>query len=307
MMGKKNTWRVINMATPLVSIIIPTYKTNASLKDAIESSISQTYRNIEVIVVDDNDPETEYRAIAETIMKKYKNNKTVKYIKHNSNKNGSAARNTGVRESKGKYVTFLDDDDVYFKNKIEKQMAKILNTDAIICTCYYRKDGIDYTFKDKDDYTADILMMRKAPQTSSFLLSKKAFKQVHGFDESYRRHQDYEFLIRVCQIGKVTLVPEVLYERRTNGVDNRPDSKKMETIKNKFLSEFEYLFPKYNISKQKVFAKNYVPITLSYIKEKKNSDAIRIIKKNISLYYVCCMFSHSINLIMVKLRCKRNK
>ena len=95
---------------PLVSVIIPTYNRPTYLRRCLESVLNQTYKNIEIFVVDDNNPETEARIETEKIMNEYVNGKNVTYLKHNFNKNGSAARNTGWKHSSGKYITFLDDD-----------------------------------------------------------------------------------------------------------------------------------------------------------------------------------------------------
>ena len=109
----------------LVSVIIPTYKRPDKLDVAINSVLRQTYPNVEVIVVDDNDPDTEGRRLTEEKMSKFNDESRVKYIKHDHNKNGSAARNTGARASKGEYVAFLDDDDEYLPNKIESQLQTL--------------------------------------------------------------------------------------------------------------------------------------------------------------------------------------
>ncbi|MDZ7672413.1 MAG: glycosyltransferase family A protein [Halanaerobiales bacterium] len=71
------------------------------MENAINSVVNQTYKNIEIIVVDDNDSESNYRKKTEKIMLKYKNNYNIKYIKHLENKNGAVARNTGLKFSQG--------------------------------------------------------------------------------------------------------------------------------------------------------------------------------------------------------------
>ena len=107
---------------PLVSVIIPTYKSCDTLCRAIQSVLNQTYDNIEVIVVDDNNPNTPERAATEELMLRYKTESEVHYIKHEFNKNGSAARNTGFRHSSGEYLCFLDDDDYFLKDKLQLQV-----------------------------------------------------------------------------------------------------------------------------------------------------------------------------------------
>ena len=79
--------------------------------------LNQTYDNIEVIVVDDNGQGTEHQLLTEKAMEKYADNPKVQYIPHKVNKNGSCARNTGIRASKGEFLGFLDDDDVFLPEK----------------------------------------------------------------------------------------------------------------------------------------------------------------------------------------------
>ena len=127
---------------PLVSIIIPTYKRSNMLSRTIESVLNQTYQNIEIIVVDDNDKNTTYRKDTEIVMRKYKDNYKVKYIKHDKNMNGAVARNTGIRVSKGEYIGFLDDDDIFYKEKIQKQveyLEKNIEYDAVYCARKVKK------------------------------------------------------------------------------------------------------------------------------------------------------------------------
>lgn len=107
---------------PLVSVVIPTFNRPQYLQRCIESIKNQTYKNIEIIVVDDNNPNTLERRETEKVLSLYKNNSNIIYLKHERNKNGSAARNTGWKFSKGEYITFVDDDDIIYSDKIQKQV-----------------------------------------------------------------------------------------------------------------------------------------------------------------------------------------
>src|SRR5699024_12399636 len=100
-----------------VSVIMPTYKRADMLERAINSVLNQTYNDVELIVVDDNNPNTVYRKETSKVMKKYKNYNRVRYIKHERNMNGAVARNTGIFYSTGELITFLDDDDWYDEKK----------------------------------------------------------------------------------------------------------------------------------------------------------------------------------------------
>jgi len=105
-----------------VSVVIPTYKRSHILSKAINCVLLQTYKDIEIIVVDDNNENDEFRKKTEILMEQYKNNSRIKYIKHPKNKNGAAARNTGINASDANFIAFLDDDDLWSHKKIEKQM-----------------------------------------------------------------------------------------------------------------------------------------------------------------------------------------
>ena len=111
----------------LVSVIIPYYKKKKFIVKSVESVINQTYKNIEIIIVDDNESEDEYSRITQKLLKELIDSKKIIYVKHNTNKGISAARNTGIKNSKGEYIAFLDSDDVWLPNKLEHQINIIKN------------------------------------------------------------------------------------------------------------------------------------------------------------------------------------
>lgn len=274
------------MVNDLVSVIIPTYKTNNSLMKAIESVLNQSYSNIEVIVVDDNEPTSEYRKHTEQMMKTFEKKENVHFIFHETNMNGSAARNTGAKNAKGTFLAFLDDDDYFLENKIEKQLEFLKKNDLDFCTCYYYRNGNIYSFEVRNNYAKEIFLNKTTPQTSSFFIKKSCYEELGGFDITYFRHQDYEFLLRVCEKCRIGVLQEPLYVRDNNGVINVPNGEKLEKIKDKFLLDFEYLMDKYNLDKKKIYAKNYSSVFYAYIKNKNMKDAMRIVKQhgNISFF-----------------------
>lgn len=111
----------------LVSIIIPTYNGEEHIQRSVDSAILQDYPNIEIIVVDDNGKGTKKQQETEKQIEKYKTHANFHYIKHDINKNGSAARNTGANYAKGYYLNFLDDDDSLGPGKILYQVNQLEN------------------------------------------------------------------------------------------------------------------------------------------------------------------------------------
>ena len=115
----------------LISIVIPTFNSSKYLSQTIETALNQTYKNTEIIIVDDNSTDNTIK-----IIKNYqKKNSKIKFYKIKNKKNtgsgsGSKPRNIGIKKSKGKYIAFLDSDDLWDKNKLQRQMETIsINTD----------------------------------------------------------------------------------------------------------------------------------------------------------------------------------
>ena len=114
----------------LVSVVIPTYSRSDTLERALNGILKQTYQNLDIIVVDDNPPNSVYRLFVQQIIKKYASDQRIRYIQNTQNLGGAGARNVGIEAAKGEYIAFLDDDDEYYPEKIEKQLKVFLNSDS---------------------------------------------------------------------------------------------------------------------------------------------------------------------------------
>lgn len=216
----------------MVSVIIPTYKRAQYIERAIDSVLRQSYKDIELIIVDDNNPNTSYRTDMEKIMEKYKDNNKVFYIKHETNKNGAAARNSGLKYAKGDYITFLDDDDFFLKNRIEN-LVKVLNTNKEY-DCAYTN-----VIKINNNKIRNIIYARKSGNLqyetlmqnsflgtgSNIFLRRKAIDELKQFDSSFFRYQDLEFMVRffrkfnIIAVNDFTVVKDE--ESRINGSNPR--------------------------------------------------------------------------------------
>ncbi len=91
---------------PLISVILPTYNRGYIVERAIKSVLNQTYKNLELIIVDDGSTDN-----TEEIVKSIEDKRII-FLKHKKNKGASSARNTGIKNSKGEYISFIDSDDV---------------------------------------------------------------------------------------------------------------------------------------------------------------------------------------------------
>lgn len=203
---------------PLVSVVIPTFSRPTFLKRCIDSVLNQTYSNVEIIVVDDNNPETKERIETEKVMNEYKYNKQVIYLQHENNRNGSAARNTGWKRAKGKYITYLDDDDVIAPTKIEKQVKCLEALDDSWGACYtgyilIKEQGSNQISSEKRSgncYLDALMRTMFMGSGSNLFLRKKVVDEINGYDESFQRNQDIEFMARALENYKLAYIDEVL-------------------------------------------------------------------------------------------------
>lgn len=274
---------------PIVSVIIPTYKGSSALNRAIDSVLCQSYKEIEIIVVDDNDPTSDERKNTEALMSRYIGDKRIRYIKHQRNSNGAVARNTGITAATGKYIAFLDDDDYYLPNRIEKSVRYLeKNRDAV--GVYAGVDIIDKegTINLKvrpqcDLKISDLLRKEMVIGTGSNIFVKSdVVKGIHGFDESFVRRQDIEFMIRVCHEGRVGYIPDKLIVKSENGALNHPKYDKMKSVIDQFGQKFENDIDALGEEKTKYYAMQYrtlFGIALYEHNKDEINEATHLIKK----------------------------
>jgi len=194
----------MNSSFPLVSIIIPTYNREKLLVRAVESIFNQTYQNIEIIIIDDNSSDN-----TEAIIKEL-NRENIKYFKHTRNTGGGGARNTGIMNANGEFLTFLDSDDEYVRDKIEIQVNYFLNSKlddkTILFAPVIMNNGNNtvtipkyYDIEDLD--IVDYLFVKDGLMQTNTLFLKSDFAKRILFDNSLRKHQDYDFVIRASKLG----------------------------------------------------------------------------------------------------------
>lgn len=227
------------MESTLVSCVIPTYKRSETLKRAIQSALDQTYQNIEVLVVDDNEGGSSESNYVKNIVESY-SDKRVRLVTQPKHINGAEARNAGVRASKGKYIAFLDDDDQWLPEKLEKQIS-ILNNDNTIdgVSCLYNELSDGKVFHSCPPYTGDglhrkVFQREVAVFTSTILLRKEALLEAGLFNNTLRRHQDLQLLLDFTKKHKMAVLNEYLVKLHSDSSINRPSYERLVTIKKDF-------------------------------------------------------------------------
>ncbi|MFZ2385321.1 MAG: glycosyltransferase [Candidatus Omnitrophota bacterium] len=211
----------------LVSVIIPTYNRAQVLLGAINSALSQTYKNLEIIVVDDASADNTRDLICGI------HDGRVKYCRLEKNNGGSVARNVGIKISQGEFIAFLDSDDEWLPTKLEKQV-KLFNSlsdeyGLIYSGCYFSCENkfSGGCFKPKEKGTIfDILLERNCVGTTSTVLVKaNLVHKIGGFKEGLPSCQDWDFYLRLSQITKFYFIADSLVVYSVN--------KKLERISNK--------------------------------------------------------------------------
>ncbi|GAA04679.1 glycosyltransferase family 2 protein [Photobacterium leiognathi] len=192
----------------LVSVIIPVYNRAKIIDRTLDSVAAQTYKNIEIIVVDDCSDDSE-----ELLVKLGNYNLDIKYIRHKKNMHGGASRNTGIDASKGDYIAFLDSDDIWADDKIERCVNRGMSENEILYSKIEDRNIVKPTFafdntKRVDEY---LIVDRQTMQTSS-LFMHSSFARVVKFDPSLKRFQDTDFIIRAQKQfeAKFSLIDSVL-------------------------------------------------------------------------------------------------
>ena len=116
----------------LVSVIIPYFNDELNINKSVSSALNQTYKNLEIIIVDDENTKNSL-----VVLKKYKKKKNIKIIRTKYNSGVALARNKGIKKSKGKLIAFLDSDDYWNKNKLKEQVNAFKKNDIDICYTNY--------------------------------------------------------------------------------------------------------------------------------------------------------------------------
>lgn len=202
----------------LISIVVITYKRPVTvLKRAIDSARSQDYQNIEIIVVNDC-PEDKNGSLAINDLIESYNDPRLIVIHHLTNRGANAARNTGLNIAKGTFISFLDDDDEWYPNKISKQYDSIIKSEkyGIAYSGFNRIVNGKYFPYHPDNLKPNETCLKKILEdnfvgpTSFSLIRMEAIKAVGGFDENIKICQEYELWIRILNNYDSICVDELL-------------------------------------------------------------------------------------------------
>lgn len=209
---------------PLVSVVIPAYRVTGYIAETLDSVLAQTYKNFEIVVVNDGCPDTHAleRAIDSYLER-------ITYLKQ-PNRGASTARNTAVKNSSGCLIAFLDADDIWYPNYLAAQVLELESRflDLVYCDALLFGDPIFDGKRNSEiapssgEVTFDSLLAYKCcPVLSGTMVRRSAFESVGGFSEELKRAMDYDLWLRMAYFGRKMgyhLKLLMKYRVRTDGI-----------------------------------------------------------------------------------------
>ncbi|WP_081778494.1 glycosyltransferase family 2 protein [Xylanibacter brevis] len=237
----------------LVSCIIPTYKRCDTLVRAVNSVLNQTYPNIEVLVVNDNNPDDECTTQVKKALKIYEGDNRVRLIMQDKHINGAVARNVGIKAATGDYIGFLDDDDEWEPEKAEKQVNYLKSHpefDACVCLCssFYNGvktwEGSPYT---SDNLQFNVLLRQVGIGTPAFLGKKACVMNTPMFNPQLLRHQELQFFVDFLEKYEIGVLNEHLVKVHGDDITNRPNLENIVKRKREWFCEMKSVLSKYSM------------------------------------------------------------
>lgn len=208
------------MAKPFVSIVMPVFNAAAYVKETIDSALEQTYRDIEIIAVDDGSSDGSL-----ALLRSYE--PRIKVL-NQVNCGQGRARNRGVELSTGELLAFLDADDLWDPTKVERQVSVLTqHPDALAAYCDHRiidakgkvtgPSGALAQPRTSGQLLRNLILGNFIISPSLMMMRRTAFEQVGGFDESLRQNDDYDLWMRVAANGPILYMLDTLVSYRRHG------------------------------------------------------------------------------------------
>ena len=290
----------------LVSVVIPTYKRFDTLSRAIKSVAFQTYPNIEILVVDDNEPGDNYSCGVRKMISDL-SIPNLKLITQERHINGAAARDAGINEAKGEYIAFLDDDDMWLPDKIEREIEYIRSlSDEVGAVSnrkvFYNNNRIDHV---SEEWKADsqqnykVISKQLNIQTCTLLIKRACLDETGYFDPNLKRHQEVQLMGYFTTKYRVEFLNEILTVIDNTDVMNRPNSEKLMEYKKDYFNSLRPVISKYSKHKQKlIYAHNMTEVAYALYRDGKKTEGIKMLMS--CLIYPSVLYAFILRLIYKK-------
>jgi len=245
---------------PEVSVVIPTYNRPNRLQRALNSVENQTYDNINTVVVDDHSDKK-----IQPIIQDYSSSCNVQYVRHEENRGANAARNSGIKRAAGDFIAFLDDDDTWEPEKIEKQVnAARESGSGVVYTGIRHIDADGEVMKEAipgevEDIATKLLYKNVVGSFSTVMVDADAIEAAGLPDESFPIWQDKEWYVRLSQHCSFTSVSELLVNHHRGGESRiSEDFDSIEQVLPKFLNKYSIEIQRRGVlQRQKIYSENF--------------------------------------------------
>jgi glycosyltransferase involved in cell wall biosynthesis len=198
----------------LVSVVLPTYNRRQVVGKAIQSVLQQTYTRLELLVVDDASTDGTDQLVQQI------DDPRISYLRHENNRGGGAARNTGLDAARGSFIGFQDSDDEWLPHKLSTQLERLSRAPESVGAVYgphwlVGHDGSrtmqpEHPLKAPRGDIHRALLGRNYVDTPTLLIRRVCWERCGGFDESLPRFQDWEWMIRISREWSVAYIAEPL-------------------------------------------------------------------------------------------------
>lgn len=293
-----------------VSVIIPSYGRPEFLQKSIQSVLSQSFQDWELIVVDDNGVGSVSQVQTQTLLNEYRDDPRIHYHIQEENRGGSAARNIGWKSASGEFICFLDNDDEFYPEKLKAQVQSLERTGLKMTVCRFdsfkngKKVRTSAKIPEMDSYLIPFALGKiNFASGSTLMISKSLLEKVDGYDETFRRKQDIELMIRLLVEESLHVDDQILVRLNIDDRANIPAVENFKKFQNLFNLKFKKLFESFPQKAQqemkqyeitelakvalwnkewKLFLRIYFSRDLNFIK--KTSLAIDLVGKFITYY-----------------------
>lgn len=200
------------MAEPLVSVIVPTYNRPRFLERALKSISEQSCQDFEVIVVNDG---------GENMEKIVSQFPRTRYLAHERNRGLPAARNTAIRAARGRYIAYLDDDDIWYPEHLTVCRGRIgrVNRRVVYTDCFYWYDERVLKAVMSFEFDRGTLHRHNLTPIICVMHDRSLIGECGGFDEGLPNHEDYDLLLRFSEVTDFHHISAVTcaYSKRSDG------------------------------------------------------------------------------------------
>lgn len=278
-------------SSPLVSVVIPSYGRPDLVEQAIKSVLNQTYENIELLVVDDHSP----TPVEESLHEKTLLDDRITVIRLNENSGANVARNTGIRRSTGVYVAFLDDDDRWMTEKVQRQVNAFNEASSEVGVVFTGLEHVDDDGRILGNriptvdgkITKDLLEGTPLAPLSTVMIRSDVIDRAGLLDERFPSWQDREWYIRLSERCAFKSISEPLVQKLSSSHEQISDDfeSKRDVSYPLFLEKHRETARKYgNMTERRLIAAKSYQLGREAMKNNHYNDARKYFVKSICVY-----------------------